>query len=91
MTASLFHIETTGSSRVSAVRLAQKFSSILLIACLSVAAGCAARRPVGVNYIVPVQAAKKIELVDCDRSSPPHCKHERVTYAKGAEQIAVNP
>ena len=72
---------------LKAWRLAQ---SVLLLGCaIGASIGCAARRPVGVNYVVPVKAAKKIELLGCDHSSPPHCRHERVTYAKGAEQLVA--
>lgn len=39
------------------------------------------------NYIIPTAAATKIELLHCDRVSPPNCKHAKITYAKGAEQV----
>lgn len=61
----------------------------LLVAVL-IGAGCAGRRVVLPNLVVPVRCASEIVLVECDaRVSPPRCKSARVTYRRGCEEIAA--
>jgi hypothetical protein len=81
MTASLFHIQ----GRLPHGRLAQ----CLLLVLLSLALGCAARRPIGVNYLVPRDCRSEVRLINCDRNSPPNCKHIAATFPKGCEQVAA--
>jgi hypothetical protein len=49
--------------------------------------GCAAKRPAGINYLVPVSDVSKVELLNCDHNSPPNCRHAKVWFRRGAEQI----
>jgi hypothetical protein len=71
---------------------------ILLIGVTLLGVGCAHPKKVGMNYIIPVQAVTKVELVDCDtvyrldangNPIPPTCKKISVDYKPGTEQLEV--
>jgi len=53
--------------------------------------GCA-RRPAGagVNYLVSRDCRPEVRLIDCDRSSPPRCKHVAASFPKGCEQLQAS-
>jgi hypothetical protein len=53
--------------------------------------GCAARKPVGVDMIIPKEAITgAIRLSGCDSDSPPHCRHSVIPYRKGAEELVIS-
>lgn len=88
MTASLFHHSSRqGTREVLPRRLAQ---FIFLFSLALELAGCAIGRAAHVNYLVPIKAATRIELIDCDRQSPPNCRYTLVKYCKGCEQLEAS-
>lgn len=75
--------------QVSAKAIAKHMGKIATICCLFFASSCAARRPIGVNYLVPRDCRSEVRLINCDRNSPPNCKHIAATFPKGCEQVAA--
>lgn len=50
--------------------------------------GCAAKRPVGINMLIPLPCiTKPVELLGCDDANPPKCKHAKVIYRKDCLQL----
>jgi hypothetical protein len=70
--------------RESLVKMLLMFLALLMLA------GCAAKRKVGVDYLIAASClTAPVRLVDCNQSDPPHCKTSTVKYRAGCEQIVV--
>jgi hypothetical protein len=69
--------------------------SLLLTAVLLLStAGCAAKKPVGVNLIIAIRCLNKdVELLGCTnlQNSPPTCHTAKVAYKKGCEVVKTTP
>ena len=51
--------------------------------------GCYRHAHPHVNYYVPGECKASLSLIDCDYSSPPHCKKAIASYRAGCEQLAT--